>query len=79
MLMEKVKHLRNTANWRTTELKNLIEQIDFHVKYHDLEKALKTIEKAHDRLNKMQAIINRLILDIHAQLEIKRSQICRQP
>jgi len=78
MLMEKVKHIRNTANWRTTQLKNLVELIDYHVKYHNLEKALKTIEKTHDKLNKMQTVINKLISDMHIQLEIKRKQICQQ-
>ncbi|MEM2696242.1 MAG: hypothetical protein QXU09_04830 [Thermoproteota archaeon] len=79
MLQEKLKHLKNSVNWRTTQLKYKVDLIDYYVKYHELKKALKTIDETHQKLNIMQQVINKLIQDLHIQLEVRRKQICQQP
>lgn len=79
MLHEKLKHLKNTVSRRTTQLKYKIDLIDYFVKYGELKKALKVIDETHEKINTMQKVINKLIEDLHTQLEIKRKHICRQP
>lgn len=79
MIQEKLKHLKNTVNWRTTQLKYKADLIDYYIKYHDLKKALQTIEEIHQKLNILQTVTNNLIEKLHQQLETRRKQICQQP
>ncbi|MBS7270389.1 MAG: hypothetical protein KIH10_16330 [Candidatus Freyarchaeota archaeon] len=71
---EQLKTLRNTVNWRLTQIRYKTELIDHFVKYGEYDRAYKTILEIHNKLNQLQNTVNQQIEQLHTQLNLINKQ-----